>query len=274
MLRSHFLVPLVAVIFLFSSCKKDVEIKPVDSTVPSVPTPTTPPISTVIVNKDTGSVVFDFKAIVNGLALSANFFNYKNAKGDSFSVSKFNYYIAGIKLKNENGTVFAERESYHLNKHVDGKEVFTITGVPAGTYTAIDFIIGVDSLRNVSGVQGGALDVKEDMFWDWNSGYIFFKLEGEYKAPNSNNLMPYGMHIGGFSGNNSNIQKCSIALSTKLITQKGGTSKVFFHTSIDEIFNNPNIIDLESFAVIANDKVGRILARNYKDMFTVYKIEN
>lgn len=268
MLRSLFLVPLAGVIFLFSFCKKDVEIKPTEPVVPSVPT------STVIVNTDTGSVVFDFEAIVNGVTLSANKFNYTNAKGDSFSVSKFNYYISGIKLKNENGTVFAEKESYHLNKHVNGKQLFTITGVPVGSYTDIDFIIGVDSLRNVSGVQSGALDVKEDMFWDWNSGYIFFKLEGEYKAPNGTLIKPYGMHIGGFSGKSSNIQKCSIVLSNKLITKRNGVSKVFFHTNIDEIFSNPTVIDLDTYAIIANDKVGRTLAQNYKDMFSVYKIEN
>ena len=37
--------------------------------------------------------------------------------------------------------------------------------------------LGVDSLRNVTGVQTGALDPAMDMYWTWNTGYVMAKLE-------------------------------------------------------------------------------------------------
>jgi hypothetical protein len=36
--------------------------------------------------------------------------------------------------------------------------------------TAIKFLLGVDSLKNVSGIQTGALDPAKGMFWTWNTG--------------------------------------------------------------------------------------------------------
>ena len=60
-------------------------------------------------------------------------------------------------------------------------------------------MIGVDSARNTSGAQLGALDPANSMFWSWNSGYIFVRMEGN--SPQS--TQPYNklqFHIGGFKG--------------------------------------------------------------------------
>jgi hypothetical protein len=57
--------------------------------------------------------------------------------------------------------------------------------------------LGVDSIRNVSGIQTGALDPLKGMFWTWNSGYVMAKLEGSSESSNSaGNRFTY--HIGGF----------------------------------------------------------------------------
>jgi hypothetical protein len=42
-------------------------------------------------------------------------------------------------------------------------------------YNRLSFVIGVDSARNVSGAQTGALDPANGMFWTWNTGYIMAK---------------------------------------------------------------------------------------------------
>jgi hypothetical protein len=56
--------------------------------------------------------------------------------------------------------------------------VFDFINVPAGTYTGMYLTMGVDSARNVSGAQEGALDPANGMFWSWTSGYIMIKAEG------------------------------------------------------------------------------------------------
>src|SRR5690606_18580217 len=72
-----------------------------------------------------------------------------------------------------------------------------IDNVPAGYYVEIQYTMGVDSEKNVSGAQVGALSLSNGMFWDWNSGYIMLKAEG-YSPQAENN--GFAFHLGGFSG--------------------------------------------------------------------------
>jgi len=64
--------------------------------------------------------------------------------------------------------------------------------------------MGVDSLRNVSGAQTGALSTANGMFWDWNSGYIMLKAEGMSPNSTSKNFV---FHLGGFKGVNNIVTK-------------------------------------------------------------------
>ena len=54
--------------------------------------------------------------------------------------------------------------------------------LPEGDYTELQFLLGVDSLHNVSGAQTDDLDPAKDMFWTWNSGYVMAKMEGNSPA--------------------------------------------------------------------------------------------
>jgi hypothetical protein len=59
------------------------------------------------------------------------------------------------------------------------------------------FILGIDSLTNVSGILDGPLDPINGMYWTWNSGYINFKLEGRSNlslAPKNE----FEYHLGGY----------------------------------------------------------------------------
>lgn len=94
-----------------------------------------------------------------------------------------------------------ELNSYHLiNEEGTASKSFSFFVMPT-QYNSLSFLIGVDSLKNVSGAQTGGLDPLNGMFWTWNTGYIMFKMEGN--SPSSsvvNNKIEY--HIGGFSGAN------------------------------------------------------------------------
>lgn len=238
---------------LIASCKKDVKIE-------------TPPIVPP-------EVVFEYKATMNGALLNAAA-QYTNAAGDSLSILRLNYYISNIKFRRDDGVVFAEPESYHLNKHLDGRETFSITGLPAGTYTSIEFLIGVDSLRNVSGSQTGVLDVNEGMFWTWNTGYVFFKIEGSCNTLSDPIWDNYSIHIGGFMAPYNCLQTVKIPLSEPLIAKSGHKSTVFWHVHAEEIFMNPSVIGFDKYRGVSGGKASQIISVNYKDMFEVDKIEN
>lgn len=246
-----------AFIFVFAitlfSCKKDAEILIPDNKTKNDTSKT--------------SLVFKFEVEVNGQSLMSNSQWFTLANGDSFTVSKFNYYISNIKLKRDDGTIFSETESYHLNQHLENITSFAIQNVPFGTYTQIEFEIGVDSLRNHSGAQVGALDIGNGMFWTWNSGYIFFKLEGDYKTQSMTEKSDYAFHIG----TDELLKKCSFNLSTNITAKKDKQSVVTFNANIAEALSET---DFETVHAVSGGKHAAIMADNYKKMFSVTKVEN
>ena len=266
MMKSKLILIALVAVFVSTSCKKDTKTEtPVD------PTPTPAPTTTLA-----PSVAFNFKAMANSLTLTPVTKHYAGVFNDFYTVTKFTYYISNVKLKRADGFVFAEPESYHLIKHVEGATSFTLNDVPEGTYNHIEFLIGVDSLRNVSGAQSGALDVANDMFWDWNTGYIFFKLEGSYVSAtvNTSPEAEYSMHIGGFKGKFSCLQKCSYDLASPIVAQKGKQSNVFNNVIIDEIFKTPVTFGFDQYYSSITESTFKLISDNYKDMIVVDHVEN
>lgn len=122
--------------------------------------------------------------------------------GDSLTFTTFKYFVSNIKLKKEDGTWWTQPESYYLvNLDETGNPQFVVPGIPEGNYTEISYIMGVDSTRNVSGAQTGALSTTSGMFWSWNTGYIMVKAEGISPQAGMGGAFTY--HLGGFSGNNN-----------------------------------------------------------------------
>ena len=64
-------------------------------------------------------------------------------------------------------------------------------------FNTIAFNLGIDSITNVSGAQGGDLDPTKGMYWAWQSGFINIKLQGT-----SNSCPPpkneFEFHLGGY----------------------------------------------------------------------------
>ncbi|OON67304.1 hypothetical protein B0919_19285 [Hymenobacter sp. CRA2] len=197
---------------------------------------------------------------------------YTTAAGDPFTVSKFNYYISNIKLTKTDGTEWAERESYHLVKQADaGSRSFQLTDIPAGEYKKLTFTIGVDSARNVSGAQTGALDPLNDMFWTWSTGYVFLKMEGNSPKSPTGNLQ---FHIGGFRSPNNTIRTVSPGMPAGVTVQVTAkkTSAIHLQADVLKMFTGPNPIQ---FAQTSNtghssDPNSVKIAANYAaGMFTI-----
>lgn len=250
---------LLSGIIIFSACKKDP---------PEEPTPTPTP--------NTGSVKIEFENMLGDSALIFNTKNYINANNDTFKISKLNYYISNIKLLKNGNVVYSEAESYHFINQADLNSLkFTMTNVPYDTYNGIQFMIGVDSLRNVSGAQSGALDPANGNFWDWNSGYIMLKFEGTspQSGSSSKGLM---FHVGGFSGINNTLKTVSPSFgSSSAIVSSSITPEIHIKADILELFTTPTNINFASTYVIHMPGTSaKTLADNYADMFSVEHIHN
>ncbi len=221
----------------------------------------------------TNSVDVNITNMAGSVPLALNTQTYVNANLDTFNVTTFKYYISNIQLVREDGFIFKETESYHLILQNDTTSCkFSIPNIPLGNYKSIEFTIGVDSLRNCSGAQSGALDPVNDMFWDWSQGYIFAKMEGQCNNASSGKFFH---HIGGFTGTWNAIVKTTPSFGTKMIqVVSDKVPKLYMKADIMKWFNGPTIIDIATYSSVASGKKGSEISANYKNMFSVAAIKN
>jgi hypothetical protein len=222
-ISKFFLALSFGAVISFSSCKKD-EIE--DPIVPTQPT------------AQTGMFKLELEHTFNNASFNLNT-PYTNMAGEEITFTKLNYYVSNVKLKKSDGSEWAEPESYHL---VEFEEAITtlisISNVPAATYTGISFMIGVDSTRNVSGAQSGALDAANGMFWSWNNGYIFVKAEGTSPASSNGN---FSYHLGGFRESNATnaIQNLDFNFgSSSMDIQPNAAPQIHMQVAVDALFGD------------------------------------
>lgn len=134
---------------------------------------------------------------------------------DTLVINRFKYYLSHIQLLNTTGHPVVTHNQYYLVDIADEKSSTIQLTIPEGTYSGIRFLLGVDSIRNVSGVQTGALDPLHGMFWTWNSGYIMAKLEGTASSSRIAGKQ-FTYHIGGFRKHQNTTR--TIQLYTTAIT--------------------------------------------------------
>ena len=130
-----------------------------------------------------GDVFLELEPSVGTAPLTLNAPAYPNGNGEQFTVSTFKYYLSDVRLLRADGSHYAVPDGYFLVDAADEvSQHVALRRVPAGDYTGLSFVVGVDSARNVAGAQTGALDPVHGMFWDWNAGYVFMRLEGASAA--------------------------------------------------------------------------------------------
>lgn len=159
-------------------------------------------------NAETDTVILKIEhSWQDSLAFALNADLINPLTNDTLNFVTFKYYISNIRLKKADGSWWTQPNSYFLLDLSEGTTPSVpLAGVPKGEYTAVEYVLGVDSTRNVSGAQDGALSPSLGMFWSWNSGYIMLKAEGT--SPNAG-MGSFTFHLGGFSGANNIVTKRS-----------------------------------------------------------------
>lgn len=224
----------------------------------------------------TGTLKITLKNTVKGNQMVLNTQSYTNAHGEQYSISKFKYYLSNI---NVSGTQLnpANAQYFLIDQSAPASLSFSIE-VPVSSYSEINFLLGVDSTRNVSGAQTGALDPLNDMFWTWNSGYIMAKMEGN--SPQStvvNNKVEY--HIGGFEGVNSVLKFKGFVIPAvpfgSIDIREGKTSEVFIEADFDKWWQGSfNLKITDNPAVTHPGALAKSISDNYTSMFTIVDIKN
>lgn len=223
--------------------------------------------STEVEQEYTGNVTLAFSHDVRGLPL--NFTDeYTNDYGEKYTVNQFKYYVHDISLINDTTATPLSQEYYLVNEEVAGSKKISLP-VPVRTYKGISFLLGVDSARNVSGAQTGALDPAHGMFWTWSSGYVTAKLEGHSPASTlSGQVFTY--HVGGYKVPHVSYRRITLPFSENMIMAKDTVITVAIAADINTWFSRMHTIRIannpacHSPGQLAND-----IADNYEGMFSV-----
>ncbi|AIM38056.1 hypothetical protein KO02_16215 [Sphingobacterium sp. ML3W] len=243
-----------------------------------------------------GQFSIEFDNIVGEETLALESRVYKNAKGEPFRIKLLQYFISNIKVYKTDGSSYTvpQDSSYFLVNAADRTTRFTKVNVPEGDYSKIEFVIGVDSLRNTMPVEKrtGVLsfDAEEGhgggMYWGWNSGYIFFKMEGycdlisddQQGDPTGNKQFKY--HIGGFGGYSAptinNIKTVTVDLKNAGTAQvrAGLRSNVHLFVDIMKAFNGPHTFSIVAHPNVMFSDYSVNIANNFPSLFTHDHTEN
>jgi hypothetical protein len=151
----------------------------------------------------------------------------------------------------------------------------------------VRFIIGVDSLKSVSDIsqRKGVLDPvggAAGMYWAWNSGYIFVKVEGTSpQAPlnAATNERIFQYHTGLFGGKDSrtlNNIKTVVLKGQEAAKVRKDHEAPEMHVYVDilEMFSSPTNISVAVNPTSHAGPYSKTVADNYADMFKVDHVHN
>lgn len=222
----------------------------------------------------TGHIKITFINKVKEEKLRLNETAYSNPYGENYTIRKFKYYISNVSVQQESKSI-REKNAYHLVDESKPASLSFSFPAQAGTYKALSFLLGVDSLRNVSGAQTGALDPLNDMFWTWNTGYVMAKLEAS--SPQSgivNRKVEY--HIGGFMGINNVLKTIQLDFTDQKILQvkPGKTSEIVIEADADKWWGPYPLRIKDNPSCTVTGELARQIAGNYARMFTLKNIIN
>lgn len=218
-----------------------------------------------------GRLKITFINTANGAPVVLHDSTYINAFGEEYTISKLKYYISNISLTS--AKTIKEKNSYHL---IDlAKSTSFQLELKEGIYKNISFLLGVDSIRNCSGAQTGALDPMNDMFWTWNSGYVMFKMEG--KSPSStSDLARIEHHVGGYKGANNVATPVKLLFPDKgeLKIKENTTTEIFIETNLDNYWKGKADIRIAEAPVCTlPGPLAKTIASNFAGMFSLKTIE-
>jgi hypothetical protein len=192
---------------------------------------------------------------------------YQNAFGETFTVKNFKYYVSNIVLIDGNKTQ-SFTDKYFLINNADSASKEIELGTNLHRVTAIKFLLGVDSLKNVSGVQTGALDPAKGMFWTWNTGYVMAKLEGNSLSANTPQHA-FGYHVGGYKPNEKTAREIYLPLQ-KIVDCANKNCTITITADVLKWFNAVHEIKIASTPLCHEPGLlATQLADNYAKMFSV-----
>lgn len=201
--------------------------------------------------------------------------SYANANGDDFKVTTLKYYVSNVKLLKADNSIYTLPKAYYLVDHSKPEtQELTMTGVPVGDYTAISFVVGVDSARTKAGnFSEEALNANSGMLWTMNGvdEFINLNLTG-YSAKSPSGGLTF--HIAGYKHSTTNtIRTVTVpfpAANSPMLVRADHSPEVHLYADINKLFAGPNPIKFaDTYNVMGGAPAVKIADNIAAGMFSV-----
>ena len=205
--------------------------------------------------------------------------SYTNANGDDYRVSTFRYYVSNMELLRADNSVCTLPKAYYLiDQATPATQELAITGVPVGDYTAIRFVVGVDSARSKAGnFTEAALNANSGMLWTMNgvNEFINLSLTGYSSKSPSTGLT---FHIAGYQHATTNtIRTVTLpfpAAGASLLVRPDYAPKIYLNADINKLFDGLHTIKFaDTYNVMGGAPAVRIADNLAAGMFSVSRIQ-
>ncbi|HQU99747.1 MAG TPA: hypothetical protein PLO59_01250, partial [Bacteroidia bacterium] len=188
---------------------------------------------------------------------------YYNAAGNNYSISNLIFYLSAFEFENTTGQIYKFNDVYLVDVKNKNNLNLSFTDLPAGTYKRVTFLIGLDSLHNLSNALPNTIE-NNNMAWPpaMGGGYHFIKLEGKFM--DQNQMFGMAIHLG-------RNQNCVVINITQNISLKPEMNRINLSMNINEWFKNPHIYDLNidgNFTMSDSAAMAKI-KQNGSDVFTI-----
>lgn len=216
-----------------------------------------------------GDTSLELEHVWGGAAFALNQ-DYTTESNQTVKFTKLKYLTSNYVFIKDDGSEYAVPESYYLTDAATASStLLSIKNIPSGDYKGLRFIVGVDSARNTSGAQEGALATTNDLYWSWNTGYVFFKAEGS--SPQS--PMGFTYHVGGFKGATAAQRTITLDFgSSRLQVRKGKEVEVHAQVDIKKFFTGVDVSTTNMVHMPGADAMK--LADNYATLFSFEHVHN
>ena len=193
---------------------------------------------------------------------------YTTSKGEKLIINRFQFYVSGLNAITNKGDTIQLSTEHFLVRIADSSSTVIQLNRPHQSIQKIIFTIGVDSIRNVTGIQTGSLDPSLGMFWTWRSGYIMAKMEGVSEQANTAGKR-FTHDVGGFQYPHNAVRQIVMNLPVHANLLTGIT----VDTDMHKWFNGKHSIQLAKNPVCHSPgKLAMQLADNYATLFTLSEI--
>ncbi|MDB6058699.1 MAG: hypothetical protein JWO95_2543 [Verrucomicrobiales bacterium] len=135
---------------------------------------------------EAASLEFAVNHVFNGVPLTLNSMQYRNAADEVMSIERVSYLLSDFAFEREDGKWIEVNDKFAW-MDAGSKRTTARFDVPSGVYRAMRFSVGLTSKVNSSDVTQYAADHPlnpnlNGLHWSWQGGYIFLALEGLYQT--------------------------------------------------------------------------------------------